>query len=85
MLFNVNFGDFLLLFAVVGGWENEKTLIRRKRQNEDMIVEYTSNVLRKNEPLQLMIEITNGMCSAYVCSFEFHAYMENSRQIDSIH
>lgn len=51
-----------LKYLVVGGWENERTLIRRKRQDNDMTVQYTSNVLSKDDPVQLLIEITNGMC-----------------------
>lgn len=53
-------------YLVVGGWENERTLIRRKRQDNDMTVQYTSNVLRKDDPVQLLIEITNGMCFFFV-------------------
>lgn len=48
--------------TVVGGWGNERTLIRRKRQDNDMTVEYTSNVLQRDNVLQLLIEITTGMC-----------------------
>lgn len=44
---------------LVGGWANNRTLIRRRRQDYDMAVEYNFNVLRKSEPLQLLIEITN--------------------------
>lgn len=50
---------------LVGGWGNERTLIRRKRQDSDMTVEYTSNVLQKDNILQLLIEISNGMCTLF--------------------
>lgn len=45
---------------VVGGWANNRTLIRRKRQDYDMTVEYNFNVLRKDDPLKMLIEISNG-------------------------
>lgn len=45
---------------MVGGWANNRTLIRRKRQDYDMTVEYNFNVLRKDDPLKLLIEISNG-------------------------
>lgn len=47
---------------VVGGWANNRTLIRRKRQDYDITVEYTFNALRKDDPLKLLIEISNGKC-----------------------
>lgn len=58
-------------YLVVGGWGNERTLIRRKRQDNDMTVQYTSNVLRRDDPQQLLIEITNGMlCSVVKWQFK---------------
>ncbi|XP_031619784.1 uncharacterized protein LOC116338571 [Contarinia nasturtii] len=44
---------------LVGGWANNRTLIRRKRQDYDMTVEYNFNILRKDNPLKLLIEISN--------------------------
>lgn len=46
---------------MIGGWGNERTLIRRMRQNSDMTVQYTTNVLRNDDPQQFRIEISNGM------------------------
>lgn len=54
----------LNLFTVVGGWANNRTLIRRKRQDYDMTVEYNFNILRKDDPLKLRIEISNGKIGA---------------------
>lgn len=45
---------------MVGGWANNRTLIRRKRQDYDITVEYTFNALRKDDPLKLLIEISTG-------------------------
>lgn len=52
----------LLLFVktVIGGWANNRTLIRRRRQDLDLATEYTFNVLRKDEPLKILIEISTG-------------------------
>lgn len=47
-------------FEVIGGWANNRTLIRRKRQDEDMTTEYTFNSLQKDNPLKVQIEITTG-------------------------
>lgn len=60
---------FLDAVKVVGGWANNRTLIRRRRQDYDMVTEYNFNVLRKDDPLKLLIEITNGMlCDATRCA-----------------
>lgn len=48
-------------YTVVGGWANNRTLIRRKRQDLDITVEYTFNALRKDDPLKLLIEISTGI------------------------
>lgn len=50
---------------VVGGWAGNRTLIRRRRQDLDLTVEYTFNVLRKDDPLKLLIEISNSMKRNY--------------------
>lgn len=50
----------LMETKVVGGWANNRTLIRRRRQDYDMTVEYNFNILRKDNPLKLLIEISNG-------------------------
>lgn len=70
VLYNPNVQNLIisLLFVeitVVGGFNNNKTLIRRKKADLDMAVVDTFNVLRKDEPLKLLIEITNG---------EFHTF-----------
>lgn len=49
----------------MGGWANNRTLIRRRRQDLDITVEYTFNALRKDDPLKLLIEISEGMKREY--------------------
>lgn len=48
------------MLTVVGGWANNRTLIRRRRQDLDLETQYTFNVLRKDDPLKLLIEIATG-------------------------
>lgn len=43
------------------GWENKRTTLRRKRQDQELIFTYTDEILTKNCPLKLLIEITTGM------------------------
>lgn len=64
-------------FAVVGGWANNRTLIRRKRQDHDMTVEYNFNVLRRDDPLKMLIEISNGECVAAAAKhiFLYHIFI----------
>lgn len=50
----------IFVCSVVGGWANNRTLIRRRRQDLDLTTEYTFNVLRKDDPLKLLIEIATG-------------------------
>lgn len=74
---------FLNLFVyialtVVGGWANNRTLIRRKRQDHDMTVEYNFNVLRKDDPLKLLIEISNRECKIAIL---FHIFRGDDRTI----
>lgn len=45
---------------LIGGWANNRTLIRRRRQDLDLTVEYTFGVLRKDDPLKIEILITTG-------------------------
>lgn len=45
---------------VIGGWANNRTLIRRRKQDLDLATEYTFNVLRKDDPLKVEIQITTG-------------------------
>lgn len=45
---------------MVGGWANNRTLIRRRREQFDMTTEYTFNVLRKDDPVKLRVDISNG-------------------------
>lgn len=47
---------------VIGGWANNRTLIRRRKQDLDLATEYTFNVLRKDDPLKVEIQITTGEC-----------------------
>lgn len=47
---------------VFGGWENKRTTLRRKRQDEELIFTYTDEVLAENCPLKMLIEITTGLC-----------------------
>lgn len=51
---------FLRSNVVIGGWANNRTLIRRRRQDLDLATEFTFNVLRKDEPLKILIEISTG-------------------------
>lgn len=48
------------LFAGLGCWNNNRTLIRRRRQDFDMTVEYTFNTLRRDDPIKFLIEVSNG-------------------------
>lgn len=50
------------MISVVGGWANNRTLIRRKRQDYDLTTEYTFNTLQKDNPLKLLIEISDSGC-----------------------
>lgn len=43
------------------GWENKRTTLRRKRQDQELTFTYTDEILTKNCPLKLLIEITTGM------------------------
>lgn len=65
-IFSVRLFVGFVLGLVVGGWANNRTLIRRKRQDYDLTVEYTFNVLRKDDPLKLLIEISNGEYVAWL-------------------
>lgn len=47
----------ILVFA---GWENKRTTLRRKRQEQELIFTYTDEILTKNCPLKLLIEIKEG-------------------------
>lgn len=49
-----------VLFAVIGGWGNLLTLIRRKRQDQDKAIVETPNVLTKQAPLKVLIDIKTG-------------------------
>lgn len=62
--FAYNFDILHLEYLVVGGWANNRTLIRRRRQDYDMTTEYNFNILRKDTPLKLLIEISTGKCSS---------------------
>lgn len=48
---------FLIVFA---GWENKRSTLRRKRQDQELIFTYTDEILTKNCPLKILIEITTG-------------------------
>lgn len=48
------------MLAVIGGWGNERTLIRRKRQDADKVVVDTKHVLSKKGPLKVLITIASG-------------------------
>lgn len=64
------FRDFII--AVIGGWVNSRTLIRRKRQDLDLTTETTLNVLRGNVPQKVEIHIkTNG---------EIKVFIDNNRE-----
>lgn len=53
--------------AVIGGWANNRTLIRRRRQDLDLTTEYTFNVLRRDDPLKVEIQIkTNGEIKVFI-------------------
>lgn len=47
-------------FLVFAGWENKRTTLRRKRQDQELTFTYTDEILTKNCPLKLLIEITTG-------------------------
>lgn len=46
--------------TVFGGWENKRTTLRRKRQDEELIFTYTDDILTEKCPLKMLIEITTG-------------------------
>ncbi|XP_055311129.1 uncharacterized protein LOC129573947 [Sitodiplosis mosellana] len=52
---------------VFAGWENKRATLRRKRQDQELVFQYTDEILTKNSPLKLLIEITSaGDIRAYV-------------------
>lgn len=48
----------LIPLAVFAGWENKRATLRKKRQDEELVYNYTDEILTKNSPLKLLIEIT---------------------------
>ncbi|XP_031630189.1 uncharacterized protein LOC116345171 [Contarinia nasturtii] len=52
---------------VFAGWENKRATLRRKRQDQELIFQYTDEILTKNCPLKILIEITSaGDIRAYI-------------------
>lgn len=52
---------------MIGGWGNQKVLIRRKKQDEDKTVVDTKNILTSKAPLKVTIDIqTDGEIRVYI-------------------
>lgn len=50
------------MFSIVfGGWENKRTTLLRKRQENSLTFTYTDEVLTTDCPLKALIEITTGL------------------------
>lgn len=60
----------ILVFA---GWENKRTTLRRKRQDQELTFTYTDEILTKNCPLKLLIEITTGSTNNECIRIVVHA------------
>lgn len=52
-----------VLFSVIafGTWENKRTVISRKREDEGLKYELINDVVSKNSSLKALIEITTGL------------------------
>lgn len=57
---NAEIPYLVYLVLVFAGWENKRTTLRRKRQDQELTFTYTDEILTKNCPLKLLIEITTG-------------------------
>lgn len=52
------------------GWENKRTTLRRRRQEQELTFTYTDEILTKTCPLKLLIEITTGTVKhQFHCAF----------------
>lgn len=71
------FVKFLSLVAF-GGWENKRTTLLRKRQEESLIFSYTDEILSNSCPLKALIEITTGLSDSYCAKLNSsHSYIND--------
>lgn len=53
-------------FLVIGGWSNERIVLRKKQQADVLVEEFESNVINLERPTKMVIEVANSESTCYI-------------------
>lgn len=66
-----------IFFSVIGGWDNSKSVLRRKSQNMELASSEKVNVLRGQETVMVRVEISTGKRTLLWSCTEYLAHILN--------